>query len=137
MCCFAQPVRDVSNTQIFACLTGNGTPFVVYRMDYRSDAPNAMILPLPVSLPTVEDAVRFLSLENHQEFFQTLEIGFHALRSKWGTLDRAMPMSVAMNAAAPRQAVQQVGSIRAWESWLPNCSCIARWSADICRVSTT
>lgn len=39
MCCFAQPVDLVKDTQIFARLTGTGTQYVAYQMNYESDLP--------------------------------------------------------------------------------------------------
>jgi len=48
MCIFSQPVVSVNNTQIFARLSGKGTQFLAYEMNYESRDPNAMILPVPV-----------------------------------------------------------------------------------------
>lgn len=76
MCCFSQPVLRVANTKIFARLTGTGTQLLVYEMIYESETPNAMILPLPVRSPAAEDAMRFISFEGYQNFFEDLAEGF-------------------------------------------------------------
>ena len=52
MCCFSQPVRHVSNTEIFARLSGLGTQFLVYQMTFASDGPNAMVTLLPNCPPS-------------------------------------------------------------------------------------
>ena len=51
MCCFSQPVEAVFDTQIFARLTGRGSQYLAYQMNYKSDSENAMILPIPVRQP--------------------------------------------------------------------------------------
>ena len=76
MCCFAGPVRSVTSTRIFGRLTGVGTQFIAYQMKYRSDALNAMILPLPTVKKPGEDAVRFVDLSGYDRFFADLDRGF-------------------------------------------------------------
>ena len=76
MCCFARPVISVNKTQIFARLSGNGTQHLAYQMNYVSDEPNAMILPLPVRQPAGEDTVRFIDLKGYESFFEDLAKGF-------------------------------------------------------------
>jgi hypothetical protein len=76
MCCFAQPVLSVSGTQLFARLSSQGRQWLVYQMEYESAVPNAMILPLPVALPSKEDSVRFVSLEKYEDFFIDLDRAF-------------------------------------------------------------
>ena len=76
MCIFAQPVISVNNTQIFARLSGKGSQYLAYQMDYRSDEQNAMILPLPVSQPASDDSVRFIDLKGYESFFDDLANGF-------------------------------------------------------------
>ena len=49
MCIFSQPVESVTNTKIFARLAGDGWQHLVYQMNFRSQARNAIILPLPVT----------------------------------------------------------------------------------------
>ena len=68
MCIFSGEVR-VANTQIFARLSGHGTQYLVYQMQYEAKEPVAMILPLPVSLPARPDSLRFISLQHFPEFF--------------------------------------------------------------------
>ena len=76
MCIFTQPVISVSNTQIFARQSGNGTQFLAYQMNYESRNPNAMILPLPVRQPAHEDFLRFIDLKHYENFFDDLDDGF-------------------------------------------------------------
>ncbi len=76
MCCFAKSVLSVSNTHLFARLSGNGTQFLVYQMQFKSEQVNAMILPLPTALPARDEAVRFVSFENYDHFFPDLNAGF-------------------------------------------------------------
>ena len=76
MCCFARPVISVNNTQIFARLSGKQSQYLAYQMNYVSDEPNAMILPLPVRQPAGEDFVRFIDLKGYESFFKDLAKGF-------------------------------------------------------------
>lgn len=76
MCIFTQPVISVNNTQIYARLSGNGTQFLAYQMNYESSDQNAMILPLPVRQPTTDKSLNFIDLENYDDFFEDLANGF-------------------------------------------------------------
>ncbi len=76
MCCFAQPVESVSDTNLFARLSSAGKQFLVYQMKFRSQTPNAMILPLPVATPADEQSIEFISLKDHDNFFKKLDDGF-------------------------------------------------------------
>ncbi len=76
MCCFSRPVISVNNTQIFARLSGKGTQFLAYQMNYESREPNAMILPLPVKQPATVKSLRFIDLKNYDTFFDELADGF-------------------------------------------------------------
>ena len=58
MCCFAKPVRVVSDTNIYSRLTGRGTQMLAYQMKYDSDELNAMILPIPIAKQAAEDSLR-------------------------------------------------------------------------------
>lgn len=80
MCCFSQPVERVNRTRIFCRLSGRGTQYVTYQMDYKSAVPNAMILPLPTRQGAPDDALRFIDLSNYDDFFQDLNRGFPPLR---------------------------------------------------------
>jgi hypothetical protein len=94
MCCFSRPVKVVANTRIFARLTNKSTQHLVYQMKYESQEPNAMILPLPVSLPARENSLRFIPLDNYPKFFSDLDRGFPVLEeplSKKMALSRAQP----------------------------------------------
>jgi hypothetical protein len=76
MCIFSLPVLSVGDTEIFARLSGSGTQYLVYQMTYDSEQENAMILPLPLSLPAREDSVQFIDLKDYEGFFDALEVGF-------------------------------------------------------------
>lgn len=76
MCCFSQPLISVSNTQIFARLSGTGTQFLAYQMNYESREQNAMILPLPVKQPANAETLNFIDLNECEAFFDDLADGF-------------------------------------------------------------
>ena len=76
MCCFAQSVLSVTDTQIFARLLGGGMQSLVYQMKFASAVANAMILPLPVEPGSGEKAVEFVSLKGYNNFFRDLSRGF-------------------------------------------------------------
>ena len=76
MCCFARPVSNVTQTRIFARLSGKGTQFIAYQMDYKSAEPNAMILPLPVAPQASEESLRFIDMSSFDTFFSKLNRGF-------------------------------------------------------------
>jgi hypothetical protein len=78
MCCVV-PEAEVSSTRIFARLSGKDTQFLVYQMQFESREPTAMILPIPTALPSRENAVRFLNLEDHSDFFDYLESAFPSI----------------------------------------------------------
>lgn len=78
MCCFAQPVESVGRTRIFARLSGKGTQFVVYQMEYKSATKNAMILPIPTRAGVTEDALNYVNLEKYDRFFDDLGRAFPA-----------------------------------------------------------
>lgn len=79
MCCFSQPVLSVNNTRIFARLSGQGTQFLAYQMNYESRDPNAMILPLPIQQPATDSSLRFIDLKDYDTFFKDLASGFPTL----------------------------------------------------------
>lgn len=79
MSCFSRGVSRVGNTQIFARLTGKGTQYLVYQMDYVAEEPTAVILPLPVASPGEEKCVYFMNLKGYNTFFSDLSDGFPAI----------------------------------------------------------
>ena len=79
MCCFAKPVKVVTNTNLFARLTKSGTQMLAYQMEYSSEELNAMILPIPAKIPAREKAVRFVSLKEYGDFFEDLDRGFPSI----------------------------------------------------------
>ena len=76
MCIFTQPVISVNNTQIFTRLSGRGTQFLAYQMDYESLDPNAMVLPVPIRQPAQDEFLRFVDLKLYEDFFDDLDNGF-------------------------------------------------------------
>ena len=76
MCIFSRPIISVNNTQIFARLTGKGSQYLAYQMQYNSKEENAMILPIPVRSPSDETQVRFIDLQEYEFFFADLARGF-------------------------------------------------------------
>jgi len=76
MCCFARPVKAVSDTKIFARLSEPNKQMLAYQMQYDSDEQNAMILPIPVAGPAREDSLRFISLKEYDDFFKDLKKGY-------------------------------------------------------------
>ena len=77
MCIFAQPVVSVSDTNIFARLQADGRQYLVYQMKFETQKNNAIVLPLPVQLPTDDkETLEFISLKHHERFFADLSRGF-------------------------------------------------------------
>ncbi|HVU26335.1 MAG TPA: hypothetical protein VHG71_01195 [Verrucomicrobiae bacterium] len=76
MCCFSGHVKSVSATNIFARKSESDRQFVVYSMTIDMAKPLAMVLPIPVKKGSDEKAVRFIDLENYQNFFGDLDSGF-------------------------------------------------------------
>ncbi|MEM0924426.1 MAG: hypothetical protein AAGJ83_00175 [Planctomycetota bacterium] len=106
MCCFAQPVLSVTDTQIFARLLGDGVQGLVYQMNFESQNPNAMILPLPVAAEAGDEAVEFVSLKGYERFFSDMASGFPKRPSRSKSLfSRALPSG----AIDSKIAVQIVG----------------------------
>ncbi|MCC6511256.1 MAG: hypothetical protein IT423_19300 [Pirellulaceae bacterium] len=66
----------MNNTQIFARLSGHGTQFLAYQMNYESRDQNAMILPLPVKQPAHNKTLTFIDLGAYEAFFDDLADGF-------------------------------------------------------------
>lgn len=75
MCCFSEPVEDVSRTKIFARLE-NGRQYLVYQMNFSSNEDLAMILPIPATPEAEDGAVEFISLEQWPDFFSKLNLLF-------------------------------------------------------------
>lgn len=63
----------VSKTNIFARHNRPGHQVLAYSMSIASKSAAAMILPLPVSRPSGEDALRFIDLSGYAEFFQDMD----------------------------------------------------------------
>src|SRR5947208_16628508 len=76
MCCFSKPVDTVADTNIFARDSKDGRQFLVYSMKFKSGEDLAMILPIPTSKGSAEDAVKFISLKKYENLFDDLRKGF-------------------------------------------------------------
>lgn len=122
MCCFAGPVKSVTNTNLFARLSGNGTQMLAYQMDFETAEPNAMILPLPVATPAREDSLRFISLKDYESFFHHLDEAFPEITppSRFQTDS----LLAAAGAIEPQLAVHEVGDFVA--SFVPTMNDFAR-----------
>jgi hypothetical protein len=115
MCCFSQPVKSVSATNIFARAGDEGRQFLVYSMSLDARKDLAMILPLPVKTPAGEKDVQFIDLKGYQDFFADLLSGFpvpHAKDSR-GLIHLGLE-----TAAASKLEVVQVGDFEA--SFVPD-----------------
>ncbi|MCB9598884.1 MAG: hypothetical protein H6724_00135 [Sandaracinus sp.] len=72
MCMFTGPIRHVSGTAIFARADEGDRQMLAYQMKVGSDAPVAMVLPLPVSHGASEDALRFVDLSDYDDLFEQM-----------------------------------------------------------------
>jgi hypothetical protein len=90
MCCFSQKVDVVADTNIFARASKDGRQFLVYSMRFKAGEDLAMILPIPTPKDSPEDAVKFISLEKYEGFFDDLRKGFPVKKD-----DRAPPKAAA------------------------------------------
>ncbi len=113
MCCFTEPVEDVSLTRIFArCF--DSRQVLVYEMTLAAPTPLAMVLPLPIAAGSGEGAVEFVSLEDYPGFFDDMESGFPEPVAA-GVEDFA---AAALEAPAAVLAVHRVGAFEA--SFVPS-----------------
>ncbi len=107
MCIFAQPVVSVTDTNIFARMMPDGWQYLVYQMNFESRHNNAIILPLPTSLPADEDGLKFVSLKDYGTFFRDLNRGFPLIAYP-GARSRSGSARVDSK-QKPKLAVHQVG----------------------------
>src|SRR5688500_6515076 len=75
MCCFSQPVEDVSSTRIFARVSG-GRQLLAYQMKFAAAGDVAMVLPIPSPAGSAENAVAFIDLTVDPWFFSQLAAAF-------------------------------------------------------------
>lgn len=99
MSCFSQTMSQVGKTRIFARLTGKGTQLLVYQMEYESEKPAAIIIPLPIAVPGDESSVFFLDMKGYEGFFRDMHQGFPAIH---------LP-NIPKGASGKSLAVQKVG----------------------------
>jgi len=131
MCCFAQPVLFVGSTRIFCRPTNRQTQFVVYQMEYQSETPNAIILPLPVKLPSTEQDIRFIDLSENDDFFEELATAFPYIHR----LSIGCSSGPATTDAAAELTVHSVGSFIA--SFVPRVSDFDRLAPQFAIPSET
>lgn len=120
MCCFSGVVESVTNTRIFARLTGKGSQFVVYQMRWKAAKPVAMILPVPI-IQGKPDAVRFVSLKEYAHFFEDLNKGFPVEPPTRAGADGRKALS---KPAEPALPLEEVGDFVA--SFVPTLADFAR-----------
>lgn len=107
MCCFSQPVKFVSNTNIFARMGWEQRQYLVYSMKLDASKELAMVLPIPVAHGSGEDAVHFINLEKYPKFFVDLA-------AAWPTPHPARLLGETLSKSESRQIkVVQVGSFEA------------------------
>ena len=104
----------VSKTRIFARHSRPDHQLLAYSMRVASQTAAAMILPLPVSRPSGEDALRFIDLSGYPEFFEDMERVCEPEQEEMFDLEDT---SLAVAASAPVLAVQEVGDFEA--SYVP------------------
>lgn len=105
MCIFSNSVSYVGGTRILARRVSPNRQALVYQMEVSLDHPVAMILPLPVALPSREDSVRFVSLKQYEFFFNDVDRLFPTPpRAAGGGGEGARP-----GAPSRRLAVREIG----------------------------
>jgi hypothetical protein len=120
MCCFSRPIEHVSGTRIFARSLDDGMQALVYQMTLAATEALAMVLPLPVPVGADDDAVRFVSLEGYDAFFDDVAKAFPPPAAFGGApLTRGMPPP-----QAKKLEVHQVGKFEA--SFVPTLSDFSR-----------
>jgi hypothetical protein len=113
MCCMMPYVDEVSNTNLFARPTEKGQ-LLVYQMTFEAKNQVAMVLPIPVALPTQENIVRFIDMKGYPEFFQHLNAAFPLPESP----GCAKTLSANAADAVPMLTVESVGDFIA--SFVPS-----------------
>jgi hypothetical protein len=124
MCCFSvarpaswlgrlfRPKVYVARTNILGRMISPGVQALAYGMDLASERAVAMVLPLPVVPGSGDDAVRFISLEEHPTMFMRLSVLFDV----WQT--RSAPKSGGpLRLATSKLVVHKIGSFVA--SYVP------------------
>ena len=76
MRCFSRPVKLVANTNTFARASQDGRQFLAYSLLIDANEELAMILPIPATRNSKEDAVEFINLEDCANFFDEMRSGF-------------------------------------------------------------
>jgi len=109
MCCFSGPVEEVSGTKIFGRVDG-GWQYIVYEMSFSAAEEVAMVLPIPVTPGSGEQAVRFINFEDYPDFFDDLDALFPR-----GEAPAAAALSLGDLMSTPAQVleVQEVGAFEA------------------------
>ena len=103
----------VSKTNIFARMISPGVQALVYGMNIKATREVAMILPLPVVPGSGEDAVKFVSLEEHPRMFDELADLFNLPPPA----SRKGGFSLSLPSRQPKLVVHKIGSFIA--SYVP------------------
>jgi hypothetical protein len=109
MCCFSQPVDFVKSTNIFARAKKGEQQYLVYSMQLKAGSELAMILPLPTPKASPEDAIKFISLEEYEDFFSELLLGFPPPPTR----SNSRSLGIDTQKSAKPLEVVQVGSFEA------------------------
>jgi hypothetical protein len=121
MCCFSGPVREVSNTKIFARRFGKSSQYLVYEMHFHSLEDLAMILPIPTPSDSPDDAVTFINLKDYERFFNDMHKGFPPPPT------RGRPGTITSGKAEPQAKPIEVIDVGAFEaSFVPQIKDFAR-----------
>ncbi len=110
MCCFSGSVPEVKNTRIFARMGQRGHQVLVYQMAIELPENLAMILPVPVTPGSGENAMRFFDFSKYPSFFADLHALFPVPRSFSSGAD---PFGAARVGGPARLAVIEVGAFEA------------------------
>ena len=97
MCIFTGSVSEVSATRIFA-RAHEGSQYIVYEMSLDTADDVAMVLPIPVENPGVDEVVEFIDLSGYHAFFDDMESLFPEFRSlysdSWGSDELSVSLKV-------------------------------------------
>lgn len=100
----------VSGTSIFARHCARGRQVLVYSMRVFARTPTAMILPLPVTSGSGEQALRFIDLSGYAKFFEEMDA---ACRPTVEALSVGAAEAVSADLAVPMLKVEDVGDFEA------------------------
>ena len=124
MCMFSRPVKHVARTKILASALDGGRQALVYAMDVALGEELAMVLPVPVSPKSADDALSFVDLSGYASFFDDLE---RAFPPPLMAASRSKGFGFGAPQSAPTLVVHEVGDFEA--SFVPTRAEFARLDA--------